>query len=406
MHVIAPERYQAKPEPKPRRWRWFVAIPAVVIAVGLAANYLRPLPTPVATLQVVLPKPAATPQLAWPGSGQAAAAAEGYGLLGTSGTISPLATASTTKVILALCVLQKHPLAPGQNGATYTIGAHDVALYQAYADVGGSLLPVTSGEKLTEYQALRALMIPSANNIADSLVAWVFGSHDAYSAYATNFLQKNGMSQTHIGNDASGMDASTTSTASDLTTLGLLALKNPVLMEIAGQKQASFPVAGLVDNYNTVLGQNGITGLKTGNSDEDPGAFIFTANASVGDTVIPLAGAVMGAPDLGTALQSSVQLVASLQQGFEPVAAVAADGKVGSLQAAWGATSAIVAEKPLTVVRWKSTPLTETHTVDTAARSGRVGSLKVSSGRAQQQTALKLAQPLPGPSFWWRLTRH
>ncbi len=139
-------------------------------------------------------------------------------------------------------------------------------------------------------------MLPSANNIADSLAAWVFGSHDAYAAYATAFLQSHGLNQTHVGSDASGFDPSTTSTASDLTALGLLALKSPVLMSIAGEKSADLPVAGTVRNYDEVLGQNGITGLKTGNNDADPGAFLFTGSATIGGKTIPLAGRRHGRP--------------------------------------------------------------------------------------------------------------
>jgi len=381
-------------------------LPAVLVAALLLANYLRPIPIPVATLHVALPSAEAALPIPWPTGGQSAAIGDGYGLLGASGDAKPLATASIAKVIVALCVLQKQPLNIGDSGPTYTIGASDVASYTSYAAQGGSLVPVTLGEQLTEYQMLQALMLPSANNIADSLVAWVFGSQDAYATYATNYLQQQGLNQTHIGPDASGLDPGTTSTASDLANMGLLALKSPALMQIAGQKTATLPVVGEVANYDTVLGQNGITGLKTGNNDADPGAFLFTATARIGDKTIPLAGAVMGAQDLDTALQHSVQLVGSLQQGFEQVT-VAPTGKVvGSLQAVWGAKASIVTNGVVQVVRWKATPLTETHTLDAAVRNGVVGGLKVTAGQAQSQVRLQLDRPLAGPSFWWRLTRH
>jgi D-alanyl-D-alanine carboxypeptidase (penicillin-binding protein 5/6) len=43
---------------------------------------------------------------------------------------------------------------------------------------------VQLGEELSEYQALQALLLPSANNIAETLARWAFGSIDAYNAYA------------------------------------------------------------------------------------------------------------------------------------------------------------------------------------------------------------------------------
>ncbi|HSX30681.1 MAG TPA: hypothetical protein VLE99_02090 [Candidatus Saccharimonadales bacterium] len=403
MHVIEPARYQPRPK-KRRRWP-FIAVPLVLVLIAGAVNYLRPLPTPIATVHVTLPA-TETVQLAWPDGGQAAVAAEGYGLLDTYGGTAPLATASIAKVITALCVLQKQPLTPGQTGPTYTIGAADVAFYNTYAAEDGSLVPVVRGEQLTEYQALQALMIPSANNIADSLSRWVFGSHEAYAAYAQNFLRQHGLNQTHIGLDAGGFDASTTSTASDLAMLGLLALKNPVLMQIASQPQVTLPVAGTVSNYDTILGVNGITGLKTGNSDADPGAFLFTATAPVGGRTVLLTGAVMGAPDLETALQDSAALVASLQKGFEAVPIAHDRQVVGRLKAAWGATVPIVPAGDLNLVRWRATPLSQTYRVNTALRSGEVGSLHVSAGRVAGSVPLRLAHPLAGPSFWWRLTRH
>jgi len=378
----------------------------IVVFVTAIINYCRPLPQATATLSVALPTDVAKPSLSWPAQGQASAAADSYGLLGTSGTMTPLATASIAKVVTALCVLEKKPLAPGQSGPTYTIGSADMAIYQTYADENGSLLAVTQGEKLTEYQALEALMIPSANNIADSLVRWVFGSQAAYKAYATQFLQTHGLIQTQIGPDASGFDPGTASTASDLATLGELALKNPVLLEIAGKRSATLPGVGTVYNYDTVLGVNGITGLKTGNNDADPGAFLFTANVDVNGTTIPVAGAVMGEPDLGTALHDSTQLVASLDHGFSEVSAAKAGQAIGSLRTPWGASVSIITKQSLQLVRWNANPVSEKHQLNASVRSGTIGSLQILAGRKQTKTDLLLAKPLVGPSFWWRLTRH
>jgi D-alanyl-D-alanine carboxypeptidase (penicillin-binding protein 5/6) len=403
MHVIAPARYKQRPKRRP--WKLFAAIPVALLVAAATANYLRPLPMPMATVSVSLPR-AETVATTWPVGGQAAIAADGYGLLGTHGDGSALATASIAKVITALCVLQKQPLDPDQSGPTYTIGIKDVEIYNNYVAQNGSVVPVSGGEKLTEYQALQALMIPSANNIADSLVNWVFGSQDAYSTYATDYLRQNGLNDTHIGLDASGFDPGTVSTASNLTKVGLLALKNPVLMQIAGQQRATLPVAGTVRNYNTILGVNGVTGLKTGNNDADPGAFLFTATAQVGGQAIPLTGAVMGAADLDSALRDSTRLVASIQQSFEQVTVAAQGQRVGTVRTAWGAAVPLTTRGTLQVVRWKTTPLSQTNYVDVTKRSGTMGMLKIAAGGAHSSTELLLQKPLPAPSFWWRLTRH
>ncbi len=404
MHVIEPERYQSRPAR--RKWWPFVITPAL-LTVGLGAvNYLRPLPAATVTWSIHAPATGAKPRLSWLAQGQSAVAAENYGPLDTFGAQTPLATASTAKVILALCVLQKQPIAPGQAGQIYTINGADVALYQSTAAQGGSSLPVVVGERLSEYQALQALMLPSANNIADSLAQWVFGGQTAYATYASAWLQQNGIDSTHIGADASGFDPSTTSTASDLAQLGLLATKNPMLMSIAGQGSATLPIAGTVWNYNTVRGQSGIDGLKTGNSDADPGAFLFTATTQVGSHQIRLSGSVMGVSDLNTALHASVQLAASAEQGFEQVAVVQRAQTVGMVHTAWGASAPIVTAKPVQLVRWKAIPVTLKHTADASLRSGTVGTLRASAGPESASTSLHLSRTIAGPTFWWHLTRH
>lgn len=406
MHVIEPERYRPKPT---RRHRHLWLYPLIVIGflvLSGAINYLRPLPAPVLTVTAHVPATTTPVPLTWPGTGQAAVAAAGYGLLDTHGVQAPVSTASIAKVILSLCVLQKAPLRPGEQGPVYTIDAQDVALYNQYVAENGSVLQVTAGQQLTEYQALEALMLPSANNIADSLALKLFGSQQAYAAYATSFLRAHGMDQTTIGPDASGYDPGTTSTASDLTTLGLLALKNPVLMEIVGESTADLPGIGTVYNYDTLLGTHGITGIKTGNNDTDQGAFLFSATAHVGNTDIPLTGAILGAPALSAALQDTTLLVDSLTQGFEQVSPLGTGGQVGTLRTAWTGSVPLVTTRTLSLVRWKATPLTLTPHLHANVRQGSAGSLEVAAGSVHAAVPVKLAHAIPNPTLWWRLTRH
>jgi D-alanyl-D-alanine carboxypeptidase (penicillin-binding protein 5/6) len=404
MHIIQPRTYQPRPVRKPKLKRWFYLAGLLVLLAGY--NYIRPLPAATATFHITGLSNLQTPSITWPSTEQAAIGAPGYGVLASAGNQQPLATASTAKVIAALCVLQKQPLKLGESGPTYTVSTQDVALYNDYVAGNGSVAAVSAGEKLTEYQALQAIMLPSADNIADSLVNWVFGSHDNYATYAASFLADRGITQTTIGNDASGYDSSTTSSATDLTKIGLLALKSPVLMEIAGQKSAVLPVAGVVRNYNTALGTNGITGLKTGNNDEDPGAFLFTADVPVGSKQVTVTGAVMGAPSLRAALAASTELSASLQNGFEETPIAAANQQVGVMHTAWGAQEPIITGNALQIVRWKDTAISETHTIKTLLTAGAVGSVQLQAPSAKATTGLRLQHAIPGPSFWWRLTRH
>lgn len=379
----------------------------LVLIVGLFINMVRPLPY--ADIRLTPPQ---TPQtqattLAWPGGGQAAIAAEDYGMLSTYGTNTPLATASIAKVITALCVLQKYPLAKGQAGPTITLGKRDVALYQEQLQQNGSNVPVYDGETITEYEALEALLIPSANNIADSLAIWAFGTLENYTAYANTYVQRHGLVKTHIGSDASGYDPSTVSTASDLAQLGLLARSEPVVMEIASKKSTVLPFVGRVTNYNAVLGAYGINGLKTGNNDQNRGALLFTADIVVAGKTIQISGAVLGQDSLPLALQQSAALVASIAANFEHVTYVHKGDVVGTAKTAWGETAKVVARSDIDIIRWKSQPVITQNTIHTsrAMKAEEVGALSASAGQAQASTALEISVPVRGPSYWWRATR-
>jgi serine-type D-Ala-D-Ala carboxypeptidase (penicillin-binding protein 5/6) len=73
------------------------------------------------------------------------------------------------------------------------------------------------------------------------------------------------MASTHY-TDPSGLAASTTSSAADQVRLGIAAMGQRALAEIASQSRATIPVAGTVDDLNTLLGEDRIVGLKTGST--------------------------------------------------------------------------------------------------------------------------------------------
>ena len=175
--------------------------------------------------------------------------------------------ASEAKLITALAVLKKYPLALNQAGPAITLGPSDVAIYDKYQSENGSDLVVVNGEKLTEYQMLQAMLLPSADNIADSLAIWAFGSLTDYTVFANQYVKSQGLSETTVGSDASGFDPSSMTTAANLVNIGQLVMTNPVLASIVGQPTATgFPVVGTIKNVNLVLGKDNIIGIKTGNT--------------------------------------------------------------------------------------------------------------------------------------------
>jgi D-alanyl-D-alanine carboxypeptidase (penicillin-binding protein 5/6) len=160
-----------------------IGIVLLLLVAGLAAwNYLRPIPAVAATGSVHTSETIAgtPPALPWPSRGSGAISVKGLGFIASSGNEQPIPAASVTKVMTALLILEDKPLQKDQQGPTITITDADVAGYEADAANKESVAAVRSGEQITELEALQGLLIPSANNLAETLARWDAGSIDAF----------------------------------------------------------------------------------------------------------------------------------------------------------------------------------------------------------------------------------
>lgn len=383
----------------------FCLIATVVYVVYCA---VRPLPAPKVVIEPPVVPAQVRVKVPWPTSGEAAIGAIGYGLLDTSGDQKPLPTASVAKVITALVVLNKKPLKAGEQGPTITFSQADNDLYNKYVSEEGSVVPVSAGDSMTEYQALEAMMLPSANNVADSLAIWAYGSLPAYQTAAQNYVKTLGMTTTTIGNDASGFDPSTTSTATDFVKLGTAAAASPALATIMNQSSVDIPGFGTYRNVNSLVGQYGIRGIKTGNTDQAGGCFLGAADVKVGNKTVTFVTAVMGSPDLGSALRNTIPLVEAAPSEFQTVTLISAGKQIGSVNTAWGSTAAVKSTRTVTVTTWSGTAISpEVHPakVSVGATSGsQAGTFIIKQDGQSQTVNLALAGTIEKPSFVWRLT--
>ena len=214
--------------------------------------------------------------VSWPADGASAADVSGFGVVYGPGATRPAPIASVAKVMTAYVILHDHPLTADRSGPDIEVQPSEAAAYRSQARDGDSLVPVVSGEMLTERQALAALLLPSADNVAWILARWDAGSQAAFVARMNATARRLGMTDTSY-TDPSGLDPSTTSTAADQVRLGMAAMHVPALTTIAAMSTAVVPVAGLVRNYNTLLGQDGIAGLKTGSTQAAGGCVLIAA---------------------------------------------------------------------------------------------------------------------------------
>jgi D-alanyl-D-alanine carboxypeptidase (penicillin-binding protein 5/6) len=396
------------------RWkRWLSLLFVVVLIAGYGAWALkRPLLQLIpgqAVAQVQAKTPAST--LAWPPAGQAAVGIAGSQIMQANGAQTPLPIASTAKLITALSVLQKKPLKPGQQGPAITLTDADVALYNSYMARNGSVMRVVAGEQISEYQTLQAIMLPSANNVADSLAIWAFGSLDNYAAYANKYVAQLGLHNTHIGTDASGLAPSTTSTAQDLVKLGEAAMQNPVLAQIAGQPTATgLPIVNNIKNVNFLLGTDNIVGIKTGNTEEAGGVFVGAAKTTVNNKPVIIVTAVSASPSLFAAMKDSLNLIRSAQTNFKPVTVVNAGTVAGSYKVPWGGSIPATATGNLNTTSWAGSTVTANiylKNISADSKAGQsAGSVRISKSALtdEKSVAVKLQGAPTKPSAWWRLT--
>ena len=153
----------------------------------------------------------ALPRTAWPAYGQAAVQiGQSQIQAGPNQHAAPIA--SVAKVMTAYLVLRDHPLQVGQDGPPITLTDADVADTDRRAGHDESVVSIAASEQLTELQAMQAVLVPSANNIAAVLARWDAGSADRFVAQMNAAARSLGMTHTRY-TDPSGYDGSTVSTA-------------------------------------------------------------------------------------------------------------------------------------------------------------------------------------------------
>jgi serine-type D-Ala-D-Ala carboxypeptidase (penicillin-binding protein 5/6) len=352
-----------------------------------------------------LTAPAAQP--VWPGEGASAIGALGFpGVLASSGDQAAVPIASITKMVTALVILDVKPLAGDEPGPTITFTDDDVDIYYDVIAENGSVAPVVAGMKLTQREAMTAMLLPSANNYSVSLAVWAFGSLDAYYAAADAWLQKNGLTGTVVA-DTSGLSPESISTPTDLVALGKLVLDSPAVASIVALTSAELPTIGTVKNTNKLLGKHGVDGIKTGTTDEAGACLLFSADFEVDGETITLVGVMLGAdthPELNEAITA---LIESVKPGFRQVPLTEKGAVYGTYTTPWGQTARAVAAEAASVLVWSDTAISgavDARPVPLADEGDTVGTLDFTVGADTVSVPLVLDTALTDPGLGWRLT--
>ncbi len=396
-----------------------IAGAVILVAVGAWAGVqlLRPVPPMVLTTSVLAVRvvPGAAPRPDWPGQAQAAIGLPEVGLLGAHGGSQPVPIASLAKIMTAYLVLRDHPLPAGGSGPVITATAADEATYASDERQGQSVVQVALGEKLTERQALEAMLIPSGNNIAAMLARWDAGSEGMFVAKMNAQARPLGLRDTRYA-DASGADPATVSTARDQFRLTVRALQIPVFRQIVAMPQVTLPVVGVAYNVNSALGHDGIVGVKTGSTSQAGGCLAFAAIRTVAKSPVTIVGVVLGVQataaqpsELGGVISASENLLSSVGGDLERVQVVTPGTVLGRVSSAWTAGPAAVAATGVTVTAWPGTRVTVTVTPrllgHAISRGQPVARATVTVGSYVSHVTLGASQAVSAPSIRWLLTR-
>jgi D-alanyl-D-alanine carboxypeptidase (penicillin-binding protein 5/6) len=228
----------------------------------------------------------------WPRRGQGAYVL-GNGRPAVSPDQQPVPIASVAKVMTAYLLLKHYPLHAGNGGRRFVVGRRDVVDTETRRRADQSIVDVRAGEQLTERDALMAILLPSANNIAVLVARQVDGSVASFVAEMNDTAHALGMSHTTY-TDPSGYDAGTVSTALDQLRLARLVAGDETLADMMATRSYPLPVAGEVSNTNTLLGHDGFVGMKTGSDDAAGGCFMFRSERHTESGNETLIGVVLG----------------------------------------------------------------------------------------------------------------
>ena len=333
--------------------------------------------------------------------------ADASGIWATSGTGEPRSIASITKVITALVILDRHPLADASEpGPTITFSKADHDLYDQYYVRGATIAAMPTGSSMSLHDAIATMLIPSASNYAEAVSTWAFGSQGAFRGAAQRWLAANGLTGTTLV-EPTGLDARNTSTPADLIALGTIAAANPTIASIAATPSLSLPGPGRMANTNDLLGSNGITGLKTGNLGEGTYNLLFTASVPVG-TAEPLSvtGVVLGGYTRANVNHDVMALIDSIRAGFHEVPVAERDQRVGTITTPWGSSAQIVVSDYVTIFTWSDTPITvemTTTTPETYTDGEVIGTLTWTAGPNTVTSPIEIDGDIVPPTESWRL---
>ncbi|MFJ8807426.1 D-alanyl-D-alanine carboxypeptidase [Streptomyces sp. NPDC102490] len=394
---------------------WTPLVILLLIVFGVVQS-MRPLPAPTLdlTAQDSFTFDGGKPEIPWPSSGQAALDVQGIGSFGSSGDQKPVPIASVAKVMTAYVILRDHPLKSGAEGPKIKI---DGAAEQQSEAGDESTVHVYEGDAISQREALKAILIASANNVARLLARWDAGSEKAFVEKMNAAAKDLGMTNSTY-TDPSGLNNTTVSTAVDQVKLAKEAMKEPAFREVAAMMSYDDYKGVNHSNWNHLVGHNDVVGIKTGTTTSALGNLVFAAKKEVGGETRTIVGAVVRQPAggadntiLGAALDSSDKLIRAAQDTLKSSTILKKGTVVGYVDDGLGGRTPVVAAQDVKAVGWAGLTVKLTFKADevphTAKAGTKVGTLTVGDGGTSGAVKVPVAlrDDLVEPGLSDKLTR-
>lgn len=385
-----------------------------ILAVGVygPAMLLGPLPAvDVRVDEASAAAPAAPASVALPADGASAVALIDDGgeaeLVAAAADDAAAPIGGAAKLVTALVTVDSLPLADGTGGPDIPIGAEDYSTYLRYEREGSRVLQVSPGEIWSERDVLRAVVLASSNNHADTLATWAYGSLDNYVREANGWLEEHGFADLRVA-DATGLSGENVGTATELTRLAAMVLADPALGPMfTGDEGPLSADERRIPDVIAHLDGDDIRAMSRSYTDEAALSFVFTSEITVADEARRMVGAMTGVDDYETLDPAVLAAVESMQAASAPVEIIAAGTSYGEVESAWGDRAQLIAAAGRTDAAFGAAPDAATVDVEpftTAAAGRQVGTVTVRLGERDISSALELDGAIRDPGPIWRLT--
>lgn len=405
-----PSHYRGGSSPFRLIARVFLALVIVLLVLSIV-QVLRPVPPP--KIQSVLAGEAvqgADPALPWPAGSGGEVEMLNTGVMSSANANAEFPLGSVAKMVTALVVIKDHPLNLGNIGPTITVTQSDVSEYRTMSSQGDAVIPVAPGEKLSEYQLLQALLIPSANNAAVILANWDAGSVAAFVNKMNSLVKSLGASNLVL-EGPSGLNSHTVGSAHDLVIVAQQFLKSPVLQAIVAEPQVSLPLVGVTYNIDYNVGHDGFTGIETGSMGNE-GNFVFAAAGPSGSKDV-IVGALLGqkgAKPLIAVLAAAKQLVDAARKVPTEVEVLKTNQTVARVSVPGGNSVDVRPAQSVSIEGWPGLAVKYTSKfvkIKSGIKSGaKVGTITVSAGDQTHSVPLIATGNIGSPPLMWQLTRR